>query len=147
MTTGVLSVDTVVDDLLNGLRARPGLDDIQIEDGWPAGDQQRKSIWVDEIKSSDIEPRMTGGAPTRHCEVYDIVILVDVLEQGRGANARKARQELAELMDEILAYVSENKRPGGSSSIRSRRWEIRPYTQKEGRGSAARITLSVTARR
>lgn len=145
--TGVLSVDSVVDDLLNGLRARPGLAGIQVEDGWPAGDQQRKSIWVDEIDSSDIEPRMTGGTPTRHSEVYDVVLLVDVLEQGRGADARKARQEVTELMNEVLGYVSENKRPGGSSSMRTRRWQIRPYTNKEGRGSAARITLSVTARR
>jgi hypothetical protein len=145
--TGILSVDAVVDDLLNGLRARTALQEIQISDGWPGGDQKRKSIWVDEINSSDIEPRMTGGAPTRHSEVYDIVILIDVLAQGRGSDSRKARQEVTTLMNEVLAYVSENKRPLGSSSIRTRRWQIRPYTSKEGRGSAARITLSVTARR
>lgn len=141
------SMDGVIDALVAGLKLRPDLASVQVEDQWPGEQQRGESIWVGDVTCSEMNNGMRGGAPVVSDEVYTIHLWVDVKTPGQ----RTPRARLTELVGEVLAFVATNPRinipEGKSNSARVSGWQYRPYATPQGRGAAARVDIKVSGSR
>lgn len=142
------SLDDFINAFIAGLRLRPNLAEIQIEDTWPGDAQQQTSIWVDDASCFQEDPRMRAD-PARYSEVYSVYTICDVYKEG--GTTREARAELTTLVGEVMAFISESKRVEVANNqvvmARLAGWKYRPYVLKDGRGVACRIETKVSGRR
>lgn len=142
----IWDADSFITALVEKLQARPGLNGIQVTDGWPGEAQGEKSIWLDDAGTTEVTTRMTGGAPTAQADFYKVTLWADVHLDGK--SVAQCRAALKPLLEEVFAELAENKRYGPqNSSARVGAWQYRPYIESTGRGAAAKVTIHVTARR
>jgi hypothetical protein len=142
------SLHEVIDTLVERLRARPGLDGIQIEDAYPGDEKELKCIWVEDAISFDAVAGMRADKKVYN-ERYTLNVWCDVFSEG--GDLSTARQDLTVLVGEVFDEIAEQPRltglPDQYVTARVASWRYFPYIQKLGRGASARIEIQILARR